>query len=119
MPIHRAPYARSSKQSACRFTSRVLITGLAKAAEVSHGAPTAAQIWGVSQQEYLDKADAWPLNPNGELLLGLKLEGIHALANAEENLKVPGIAFAVRSRRHGFVVGACAVPVMWPRPIPE
>ena len=41
-----------------------------------------------------DKADAWPLNPNGELLLGLKLEDKYALANAEENLKVPGIAFA-------------------------
>jgi len=59
-----------------------------------HGAPTAAQIWGVSQDEYLDKADAWPLNPNGEILLGLKLEDKYALANAEENLKIPGIAFA-------------------------
>jgi len=59
-----------------------------------HGAPTAAQIWGVSTDEYLDKADAWPLNPNGELLLGLKLEDKYALANAEENLKVPGIGFA-------------------------
>src|SRR5579864_1540393 len=60
----------------------------------AHGTPTAAQIWGVSNQEYLDKADVWPLNPNGELLLGLKLEDKYALANAEENLKVPGIAFA-------------------------
>src|SRR5580658_7923576 len=59
-----------------------------------HGAPTAAQIWGVSQEEYLDKADAWPLNPNGELLLGVKLEDKYALANAEVNVKVPGIAFA-------------------------
>jgi 4-hydroxy-2-oxoheptanedioate aldolase len=59
-----------------------------------HGAPTAAQIWGVSQDEYLDKADAWPLNPDGELLLGVKLEDKYALANAEENLKVPGIGFA-------------------------
>jgi 4-hydroxy-2-oxoheptanedioate aldolase len=59
-----------------------------------HGAPTAAEIWGISQEQYLDKADAWPLNPNGELLLGLKLEDKYALANAEENLKVPGIGFA-------------------------
>src|ERR1700726_4146599 len=59
-----------------------------------HGAPTAAQIWGISTEEYLDKADVWPLNPNGELLLGLKLEDKYALANAEQNLKVPGIAFA-------------------------
>jgi 4-hydroxy-2-oxoheptanedioate aldolase len=60
----------------------------------AHGTPTAAQIWGVSQDEYLDKADPWPLNPNGELLLGLKLEDKYALANADENLKIPGIAFA-------------------------
>ena len=59
-----------------------------------HGAPTAAKIWGVGEQEYLDKADAWPLNPEGELLLGLKLEDKYALKNAEENLKIPGIAFA-------------------------
>src|SRR6266480_3735395 len=67
--------------------NQVLATGV-------HGAPTAAQIWGVSTEEYLNKADAWPLNPNGELLLGLKLEDKYALANAEQNLKVPGIAFA-------------------------
>jgi 4-hydroxy-2-oxoheptanedioate aldolase len=60
----------------------------------AHGTPTAAQIWGVSQDEYLDKADAWPLNPSGELLFGVKLEDKYALANAEQSLKVPGIAFA-------------------------
>jgi len=59
-----------------------------------HGAPTASQIWGITQDEYLDKADVWPLNPNGELLLGAKLEDKYALANAEESLKVPGIGFA-------------------------
>jgi 4-hydroxy-2-oxoheptanedioate aldolase len=60
----------------------------------AHGSSTAAQIWGVTTQEYEDKADAWPLNPNGELLLGVKLEDKYALANAEQNLKVPGIGFA-------------------------
>ena len=37
---------------------------------------------------------AWPLNPQGELLLGVKLEDKYALANADETLKIPGIAFA-------------------------
>src|SRR5271156_937300 len=49
----------------------------------AHGTPTAAKIWGISDREYVEKADAWPLNPNGELLLGLKLEDKYALANAE------------------------------------
>jgi 4-hydroxy-2-oxoheptanedioate aldolase len=60
----------------------------------AHGTATAAPIWGVTQEQYLDKADAWPLNPDGELLLGVKLEDKYALANAEESLKVPGIGFA-------------------------
>jgi len=59
-----------------------------------HGNPTAARIWGVSVEEYQQKADVWPLNPNGELLIGLKLEDKYALANADRNLKVPGIGFA-------------------------
>jgi len=59
-----------------------------------HGNPTAARIWGVTPDEYADKADVWPLNPNGELLLGLKLEDKYALENAEANSKIPGIAFA-------------------------
>ena len=59
-----------------------------------HGVPTAAQIWGISADEYLDRADPWPLSPNGELLLGVKLEDKYALANADEILRIPGIAFA-------------------------
>jgi len=68
--------------------------GLKEGRRGVHGVPAAASIWGVSQDEYLRKADAWPLNPDGELLLGLKLEDKYALANADKNLKVPGIAFA-------------------------
>jgi 4-hydroxy-2-oxoheptanedioate aldolase len=59
-----------------------------------HGNPTAAKIWGVSVEEYAQKADVWPLNPNGELLVGLKLEDKYALANADRNLKIPGVGFA-------------------------
>jgi 4-hydroxy-2-oxoheptanedioate aldolase len=59
-----------------------------------HGNSTAARIWGISADEYGEKADVWPLNPKGELLIGLKLEDKYALENAEANAKVPGIAFA-------------------------
>jgi 4-hydroxy-2-oxoheptanedioate aldolase len=59
-----------------------------------HGNPTAARIWGISADQYGEQADVWPLNPKGELLLGLKLEDKYALENAEANAKVPGVAFA-------------------------
>ncbi len=68
--------------------------GLSEGRRGVHGGPTAAAIWGITPDEYNQKADVWPLNPNGELLLGLKLEDHFAVANAEANLEVPGIAFA-------------------------
>src|SRR5438477_6268706 len=58
------------------------------------GQASAAEIWGVPTRDYLDLADPWPLNPKGELFLGLKIENKRALANAEKTAAVPGIAFA-------------------------
>jgi len=57
------------------------------------GQAMAATIWGLTPQEYVQRADVWPLNPDGELLLGLKIENRRALANAEASTSVPGIAF--------------------------
>ena len=38
-------------------------------------------------------ADPWPMNPNGELILSLKMEDKYSLANIDEITKVPGIAW--------------------------
>lgn len=54
----------------------------------------AAWVWGVSPQEYYERADPWPLNPKGELLMGVKIEDHVALEHTDETLRVPGIAFA-------------------------
>jgi 4-hydroxy-2-oxoheptanedioate aldolase len=60
-----------------------------------HGGQTrAAELWGVPAGEYLDRADPWPLNPRGELLLGIKVENTRALASVERTTRVPGLAFA-------------------------
>jgi len=91
------PGAIRAFMEACRFPNReqgVGREGLQEGRRGAHGSPTAAEIWGVSTAEYEAKADAWPLNPNGELLLGVKEEDKYALANVEQNLKIPGLAFA-------------------------
>lgn len=59
----------------------------------------AAWVWGVSPREYLEKADVWPLNPKGEIMLGVKIEDQFAVAEAERTLAVPGIAFAEHGPR--------------------
>jgi 4-hydroxy-2-oxoheptanedioate aldolase len=55
---------------------------------------TAAPVWGLSTEEYMDRCDPWPLNPKGELLLGVKLESPEGVANCEEIVAVPGLGFA-------------------------
>jgi 4-hydroxy-2-oxoheptanedioate aldolase len=52
----------------------------------------AARYWGLSQQEYYKKADVWPLNPGGEVLVVLMCEEVKAIKNLPKMLKeVPGI----------------------------
>ncbi|WP_165982569.1 aldolase/citrate lyase family protein [Dankookia rubra] len=55
---------------------------------------TAAPIWGVDEEEYFRRCDPWPLNSDGELLLGVKIESPEGVARCEEILAVPGIGFA-------------------------
>ncbi len=76
----------------------------------------AASIWGVDATRYLQIADVWPLNPAGELLLGLKIEDKQALEHAAETLAVPGIAFAEHGPRdmglsYGYLEGRADPPV--------
>jgi 4-hydroxy-2-oxoheptanedioate aldolase len=56
--------------------------------------PSAALVWGLSPEAYMDSADPWPLNPNGELLLGVKIETPEGVSRVEQILSVPGIGFA-------------------------
>src|SRR5262249_13983250 len=46
--------------------------------------PTAAEVWGITSDQYLACCDPWPLNPGGELFLGVKLESPEGIANADE-----------------------------------
>ncbi len=55
---------------------------------------SAAPVWGIPEAEYFRRCDPWPLNPEGELLLGVKLESPEGIARCEEILAVPGLGFA-------------------------
>jgi len=77
-----------------RYSFRQSIEGLGQGRRGHGGQQTAAYIWGISESEYLDKADLWPLNPDGELLMGVKIENTRALENVENTLAVPGLAYA-------------------------
>jgi 4-hydroxy-2-oxoheptanedioate aldolase len=52
---------------------------------------TAARFWGIGTKEYYKKADVWPLDPEGEVLVILMIEDVAGMENLEEILKVPGV----------------------------
>lgn len=56
-----------------------------------NGNMPAAWFWGLSRPEYSRRADVWPANPDGELLLFLQIETAEGVKNVEEILSVPGI----------------------------
>jgi 4-hydroxy-2-oxoheptanedioate aldolase len=53
----------------------------------------ASRIWGITGTQYVERADPWPMNPNGEMILSLKMEDKYSLANIDQITKVPGIAW--------------------------
>lgn len=55
--------------------------------------PTAAaRYWGLSLQDYYDRADVWPLAPDGEILCVIMIECEDGIANLDAMLRnVPGI----------------------------
>lgn len=90
----REPGAIRRMVQASRYPFNRIGTEIAEGLRGSGGQGYGAKIWGISVPEYLRKADPWPLNPEGELLLGIKVEDRHALANTEQSTAVPGLGFA-------------------------
>ncbi len=57
------------------------------------GEDRAAEIWGLDRIEYMRRADPWPLNPDGELMLGVKIEDPLGFEQADLAMATPGITF--------------------------
>jgi len=62
-----------------------------------NGPQIAAWLWGFPVPDYLQRADLWPLNPDGELLALMMIESAEGLRNINAIAAVPGVA--------GFYVG--------------
>jgi len=60
------------------------------------GPKIAAPYWGLTQQEYYERADVWPLNPAGEILVGIICEDMLGVRNLRHILdEVPGIGLVL------------------------
>lgn len=55
------------------------------------GLENAAAYWGLTVDQYKQKADVWPINKNGELLISVIIESREGLAKAREIAAEPGV----------------------------
>jgi 4-hydroxy-2-oxoheptanedioate aldolase len=78
--------------AACRYP-RLKAAPRYEPAGIRGDGPTAAvRYWGLTQQEYYERADVWPLNPKGEIFVILMMEDTRGIECLGEILtKVPGI----------------------------
>jgi 4-hydroxy-2-oxoheptanedioate aldolase len=79
---------------AARYPFAPAVPGIAQGTRGNGSQGQAAPMWGMSAADYFKSADVWPLNPNGEIILGLKIENPRAVTNMASTLGVPGVAFA-------------------------
>jgi 4-hydroxy-2-oxoheptanedioate aldolase len=89
-----SPEAARLMIEAARYPFAPRVDGLAQGTRGNGSQGYAANMWGITPQEYMRIAEPWPMNPDGELLFGLKIENPRADANVETSVRVPGIAFA-------------------------
>jgi 4-hydroxy-2-oxoheptanedioate aldolase len=56
-----------------------------------YGPMNAMWFWGISSEEYLQRADVWPLNPRGDILAAMMIETVEGLKNVDAIASVPGV----------------------------
>jgi len=77
---------------ACRYP-RLKTAARYEPAGIRGDGPTGAvRYWGLTQQDYYQRADVWPLDPKGEIFAILQIEDTKGIENLDAMLKqVPGI----------------------------
>jgi 4-hydroxy-2-oxoheptanedioate aldolase len=82
--------------TACRYPRPASVPLFEPAGQRGDGPKHAVPYWGVTYQEYYARADVWPLNPHGEILVGIMCEETRAIKNLPQMLEqVPGIGYVL------------------------
>ena len=82
--------------AACRYPRPRSARNFEPAGQRGDAPAAAARYWGLSQQEYYARADVWPLDPQGEILVAIMCEEVRAIKNLPKMLEaVPGIGVVI------------------------
>ncbi|MFW6353663.1 MAG: HpcH/HpaI aldolase family protein [Verrucomicrobiota bacterium] len=90
------PFVRTAEEarkvaSACRYVRPEGSPGREPLGTRGFSPAIAKYHWGVSLDEYYARADTWPLNPDGDLMVILMVEDPEGVANIDEIVRVPGV----------------------------
>ncbi|WP_067892758.1 HpcH/HpaI aldolase family protein [Nocardia vaccinii] len=89
--ISRVEEARNAV-AACRYPRLPGVDSFEPAGLRGDAPAAAARYWGISNAEYYAKADVWPLDPDGEILVVIQIEDQLGIENLPAILEqVPGI----------------------------
>lgn len=116
------PEAVAAFVEACRYPiNRLGVgTGLGAGQRGFASEDSAGHVWGLDTEAYIAQAEPWPLNPDGELFLGIKIESKAALPYVEEIMQVPGVGFAeVGPRDMALTLGYRTLSDPWPQEMVE
>src|ERR1041385_7437734 len=82
--------------AACRYPRLKTAKNYEPAGIRGDGPGGAVRYWGLTQQDYYDKADVWPLDPKGEIFVAIMCEDVTGIKNLPKILKdVPGIGCVI------------------------
>jgi 4-hydroxy-2-oxoheptanedioate aldolase len=80
-PMINTPEDAIAAIQACRYIQAQDAPDQEPVGRRGHAPGNALRYWGLAQPEYFDKADVWPLDPQGEILPLLQCETIEAVNN--------------------------------------
>ena len=91
--INNAEQAYNAVAS-CRYARKPTAEMYEPAGARGDGPATASRYWGLTMPEYYRKADVWPLNPEGELLVFTMIESVAGVHNIDDILRMSQVSVA-------------------------
>ncbi len=81
VPMINTPEDAIAALRACRYAQALGAPDREPVGQRGHSPAGASRYWGLPILDYTDKADVWPLDPDGEILLCLQCEHIESVEN--------------------------------------
>ena len=90
------PHVRTADEAskiirACRFVRPLDSPYLEPEGDRGFSPAICSYLWGVTSEEYYERADTWPLNPQGDIMAIVMIEDREGVANVDDIVRVPGI----------------------------